>query len=126
MFKKQPWYISIWNEGKYLDFWSINHIISGFLLGEILYFLKINFWLSLAISITIMIAWEVYEIFKNIHETCWNRLSDLIVGMIGFLTMYHLFLLDNFNHHKIVFILCIIVWLFLELWGYIAYKIKNK
>lgn len=121
---KNKWYVKIWAEGKYIDFWSINHILGGALLAQIFVFLGVNFWISLVISFIIMILWEVYEYKTKVYETIQNRVMDVVVGLLGFFMIYYLVSLDFFYNG--IFYIVFFIFLFLEIWGYIAYQLKKK
>ena len=51
----------LWTEGKYIDFWSIIHILSGILLGILLNLLGMNFWPALFTVIILAILFEIIE-----------------------------------------------------------------
>lgn len=113
---------SIWREGKYLDLWSINHVVSGMFLGAIFYLLGGNFIMSSIAALATMIIWELFEIVKKIHETLINKVVDVIVGYVGFILSYY-FYFNNSNLNKIlvlIFIALLIV--VLNLWGFFALK----
>lgn len=118
------WYLTIWSEGKYVDFWSLNHFLAGFLLGQVFVFFKINFWFSLIFSLSLMVIWEIYEYRNDVKESIQNRVMDIVIGLISFLLVYFLTRYGFFDNF--IFYIVFFVFLVLELWGYWAYKKKKK
>lgn len=122
---KNKWYVTIWSEGKYIDFWSFNHFFSGFLLASFLIFLETPHWLNFLLLFILMVVWEAYEYKNKIREIISNKVVDLLVGFFGFLFMYFLGYLSIFDN-VIIFISTFIILAILEVWGYWAYKVKKK
>lgn len=118
---KTKWYIAIWQDGKFFDLWHVNHLLAGALLGQLTFHFQ-QLWLGFAISLIAMISWEVFEVIKKITETKFNRSMDIILGVIGFFITYYLEPIFNNEQYFILFIVLLISWLTLELWGYFAYK----
>jgi len=118
---KSKWYISIWLEGKYIDFWFFNHFFSGFLTASFLIFLETPHWLNFVLLFVLMILWEAYEYKNKVREMISNKLVDLLVGLFGFLFMYFLANLEIFDYAKL-FMSTFIFYSILEIWGFWAYK----
>ncbi len=74
----------LWQEGEYLDLWSVPHFLSGVLLACFLYLLHLPFLFAATLAMIILIAYEIFEIKVGIYETVWNRRLDVIVGMTSF------------------------------------------
>jgi hypothetical protein len=123
---KKEWKYDIWGEGKYFDLWSINHILSGIVLAGLAIFVGVDFWLGLLIAFLIMLAWEIYELIKPIEEFIENRVIDMIVGILGFVIIYPLFLEMDKILFTTSFITVTSIFIFLELWGFVAYKKRNR
>jgi hypothetical protein len=80
----------IWREGEYLDLWSVPHFLSGIALGCTLFFLGFDFRSSVAIAALLLIAYEMFEIIVDIHETPANRTLDVVVGLASCIpTLYY-------------------------------------
>jgi hypothetical protein len=122
---KNKWYISIWSEGKYIDFWFFNHFFSGFLFASFLIFLEIPHWINFVLLISFAILWEIYEYKNEVREIISNKIIDLLVGLFGFLFMYLLVGLGIFDFN-ILFMGTFILLAILEVWGYLAYKANKK
>ena len=108
---------NIWKEGKYLDFWNVNHILAGCLLAFVSIFLNISFIISLIISFAIMLFWEIYEYHRVIKETLPNQILDIITGFIGFFIVYYIYSLISYTISIFLFIISLIIWICLTLWG---------
>lgn len=121
---EKKWYIQIWRDGKFFDLWHANHFLAGALLGQIAFHFQ-KLWIGFLISLILMIAWEIFEVLKKITETRFNQTMDIILGIIGFFIAYKLGLSLNNQSFSFLFILLIIFWLLLELWGYIAYDSRQ-
>ena len=80
----------IWQEGKYVDFWSIPHIIIGALLAWLFCFFGLNFYINFMISFLIMFGWEFFELYVlHAEEYFPNKVMDVVTGLIGFFVMYY-------------------------------------
>ncbi len=125
MSAKENWYVKIWAEGKYLDFWSINHTLSGGVLASLFFLLKVQFWPSLFISFLFLLAWEIYEVLRKIKESAWNKFFDVATGVLGFFATHYLIALDVFKTINIFWTVSLL-FAFLEIWGYKAYVTKRS
>ncbi len=112
----------IWDHGKYFDMWSIVHFLSGVLLAAVLFYWRIDFVWSLIIALVLMIFWEVFEAVIDIIEEWPNIISDIIIGLAGFLLVSYFYLILGRPFLVFEFWLILIVWAGLELLGYLAYK----
>ena len=80
----------MWREGKWLDLWSVVHILSGITAGLGLYLLHLNSSSALVLALTTFILYEIWEAFVRIEETFTNRIMDILAGMTGFLPAFFL------------------------------------
>ncbi len=122
---KNKWYINIWSEGKYIDFWFFNHFFSGFLLAGFLIILEMPRWLNFLLLFVLMVLWEIFEYKHKVREMLSNRIMDLLVGFFGFLFMYFLASLQAFNYNSL-FMGTFILLAILEIWGYWAYEAEQN
>jgi hypothetical protein len=122
---KNKWYISIWSEGKHVDFWFFNHFFSGFLLASLLIFLETPYWLNLLLLFLLMVLWEVFEYQHEVRERLSNRIIDLLVGLLGFLFMYLITSFIVLDYTRL-FMGTFILFSILEVWGYWAYKKREN
>lgn len=80
----------IWKEGRYIDFWSIPHIIIGALLVWIFEFVGFGFYFNLGLSFVLILGWEFFELYAlDVHEHFPNKFMDVITGIFGFFIMYY-------------------------------------
>ena len=119
----------LWQEGKYLDFWSTTHTIIGGILVWLFMFLGINIYLNFAITFLVILGWEFFELyFLDVHEYLWNKFFDVVTGILGFFVMYYFILkyglmqLVNWEISLIVIYLALCGWGF---WHHYTRKNKN-
>ena len=116
----------LWAEGRYIDLWTIPHILAGVLLGGYLYWLGVSFEINLAVTTILVISWEFFELhFLGVHEYFTNSLMDIIVALIGFAFMY--FLIIKYSLETVIPHLLVLtaVYIFLNAWGFLAYQKKK-
>lgn len=120
----KKWYIRIWDEGKYVDVWSFNHFLCGFVFAKGITFIQLTFLKSILLIFVLVVVWEIFEMQKNVKETVFNRIIDITIGLIGFLCFFYL---DNLKAiPNLIFIsVFLIPLLILGVWGYIAYRLEN-
>jgi hypothetical protein len=118
--------IFLFHEGKYLDFWTINHILPGILAALGAELLGLRFWTGFGITLTAMICWEIFEDYIRIKECLTNRLSDIVTGGMGFLATYFWILPLILNKLWLYLIFGGIIYILIGLLGYLAYKLELK
>ena len=123
---KQKWFITIWENGDYFDLWHVNHFLAGSLLGYVSFFFEAPPLTGLWISLILMVAWELYEIFQKIEETVFNRYADVILGLIAFLIQFYWSKAISPALAQGIFIALLMVWVILELWGFYAYLVLKR
>ena len=64
-------------EGKYVDWWSIPHCISGVLFGLV--------GVPLVFVVAIATVWEIVEIVARTREYPTNRVTDVVLAALGWL-----------------------------------------
>ena len=112
----------IWQDGRYLDVWSVVHTISGFLVGGFLIILGVSFWSGLGIATILFIIWEVYEVLIGNIETLSNRIVDVIIAVIGYLIAWAFYGQVKTEKHKktalLVLKILVVVSIILNIWGW--------
>lgn len=73
-----------WQEARYLDLWSIVHLISGVILYILLSFFGFSFWGGVLTAFLLMVVWEFFESAIGLGEHATNLFSDLVIGLIGY------------------------------------------
>jgi hypothetical protein len=114
----------IWAEGKYIDTWTINHLLSGFIAAGWLAIWGSPLWLILLLSSILFWGWEISERILDIEEIP-NQVMDLVADYTGFV----IFLLTASLLQSYLLVSVIIVsilFLFLEISGYLAYQKRSK
>lgn len=77
-----------WREGKWVDRWTNVHFLTGVLAGFTPVFFDISFYLACILFTIGIVLWEVIEWYQNIKEKRENQISDIIVGILGFVIIY--------------------------------------
>ena len=114
-----PWHKELWKEGKYLDLWSLNHVLGGMLIAGIFIFLNIDLKLALILSFLITLSWEIYEVKKGLHEAPTNKVFDLLTNLLGVYLMYAVVALNIIDTNA-VFTTVLLCFIILEIWGFLA------
>ena len=116
---------NLWREGKYVDLWSIPHVLCGVIFVGIFCYFRIEFWSNLILSTLIMIGWEFFELYVlDVHEYLTNKIMDVVTGLFGFLVMYALILKFGILTMLPWLVAVIIIWLLLNYWGFKAHKTR--
>ena len=116
----------LWSEGRYVDLWTIPHILAGVLLAGYFYWLGILFITNLLITTLLVIAWEFFELhFLGVHEHFTNSVTDIVVALIGFAITYGFII--NYPFATIIpYLLGLTaIYIILNSWGFLAYKRKK-
>jgi len=119
--KKEKWFFRIWEEGRHFDLWHANHFLVGIILGGTTIVYAQPFWVGFPISCVLILGWEYYEIFRGVKETLWNQVFDVVLGISGYLLFYHAYSYSDTELYFSIFSSAIVLWLFLEVWGFGAY-----
>ncbi len=77
-----------WREGKWLDLWSVVHLLSGFSTGFCIFALGFDARASVALAFVLFVAYELWEAMVRIEEAPTNRFMDVVVGMLGFVPAF--------------------------------------
>ncbi len=123
---KNSWAVKIWSEGKHFDLWHINHFLAGLLLGCGVIVLGLGFWFGFFVAVTLMFAWEIFELVQGIDETVFNAVMDVVLGIVAFFLI--IYIKNNYlsdAHFYIVFSISAFVYAVLQLWGYWAYRVRT-
>ena len=74
-----------WEHGRYGDYWSFVHVLTGIIFGIGATYFQFEFWWSFWIVLALLTIYEAWEFFAGIVEDFENALTDIVVGQIGFL-----------------------------------------
>jgi len=80
----------VWREGKWLDLWSVVHVLSGLLVGFFSYFVGIDALLGIVLAIVVFTVYELFEVYVEIEEAPTNRFMDVVIGMVGYIPAFFL------------------------------------
>ena len=81
----------IWREGKWLDLWSVVHLLTGVSVG--LGFSLVHFGAVASVIIALLgfTAYEMWEKIVGIEEAPTNRIMDVVVGIVSFFPTFFFF-----------------------------------
>ncbi|HEY4489917.1 MAG TPA: hypothetical protein VJC12_01525 [Candidatus Paceibacterota bacterium] len=111
----------IWEEGKYLDLWSVNHVLSGVLYTGWILKLGFGYQFIFITYFVLAVGWEFYEKYVGVKEHLENQIMDVVTGVAGFFMVYIPDIYWNQISYSALIVLSII-FIFLEIHGYITYK----
>ena len=80
----------IWREGKWIDLWSVVHLLTGVSVGvgmPVFHFSAIPTIIIVSLALAL---YEMWEAMVKIHETPQNRVTDVVCGMASFLPSFFL------------------------------------
>jgi len=102
-------------ERKYVDLWTIVHILTGMCFGFAIFFYHSPFTESFIAFTVFAIIWELLEFYTRANETIQNQIIDVLTGVLGFLATYKIIplLAPSLTSQIIYFTLIyIVVWTF--------------
>lgn len=106
----------MWQKGKYIDLWTLVHFLFGVLFVFAANFFELTLLPALIILIALTTVWEVLEfVSRNAVEPFSNRVTDVIVAVIGFALMYTLLLVNTLEKEIYVIIFSVIAFVFVVL-----------
>ena len=80
----------LWREGKWLDLWSVVHLLSGVSTAFAITWFGFGLAASAVIAFLLFVAYELWEAMVKIEETPQNRSMDVVVGMVSFVPTFFL------------------------------------
>ncbi|HYO45995.1 MAG TPA: hypothetical protein VEY33_04820 [Gemmatimonadota bacterium] len=72
-----------WREGKYVDLWSVVHLLAGILLSSLLFRAGLSLFGAVAITLAALAGYEVVEKLAAVEEHATNRIVDILFGLGG-------------------------------------------
>ena len=108
--------------------WSIPHFLYGVLCAFIPYFDGVTALDAFLIMIVSALLWEVYEKLKDIRETVWNNIMDMLLPILAFfitLKVLELYPLER-EEQIVIFTAVLIVWAYCNISGWRAYRRRVK
>jgi O-antigen/teichoic acid export membrane protein len=73
-----------WSHGRYGDYWSFVHILTGIIFGISIAYLGFDYWTSFWVVLFLLFAYEAWEFYAGIVEDFENAFTDIVIGQIGF------------------------------------------
>ncbi|MES2135126.1 MAG: hypothetical protein V4449_02740 [Patescibacteria group bacterium] len=72
-----------WEHGRYADFWSLVHLLSGLTFGAFALFLQVPTLYALIAIIGGAIVYEILELGAGVVEDAENAITDVILAGVG-------------------------------------------
>lgn len=69
---------------KIFDIWSVSHLFFGVVMACFAAMFDFSFLLALGIVFTLAVVWEYFESKVGISETVANRITDVLLPLLGF------------------------------------------
>ena len=122
----KKFFLAGWSHGRYLDYWSLIHFLTGLILGIVALFVSEERFLSLVLIFILLIVYEILEAKTKVSENIENIALDIIVGSAGGAIALFLFpLAMSIDGILATLILVIVLGMFLVSQGWKNY-LKNK
>lgn len=93
--------LSLFQEGEYLDLWSVPHFLFGVILFIFLINKKVKTNTAVFIVFLLAVFWEFFEINVRLNEFFTNRITDVIVTLIGFYLLFFINKKTNFMQNSV-------------------------
>ncbi len=78
----------LWREGKWVDLWSVVHLLTGVSTALGLSLFGFGFLASTVIAFLAFTAYELWEAMVKIAETPQNRFMDVVAGLASFVPVF--------------------------------------
>ncbi len=98
-----------WDHGRYADYWSAIHLLTGLLLGGIWMLAGLSLSTALVISVLLASLYEGLEVALGVSEDVQNVLTDIVLVAIGAPLAFFLFPVFGFAGTNLVLALCVVV-----------------
>jgi hypothetical protein len=72
-----------WSHGKYVDYWSFVHFLTGAILGIMSIILSLPHVLSFIVIVVLLTLYEGIEMLGRVSEGIGNIISDIIIGAVA-------------------------------------------
>lgn len=111
----------IWRHGKYVDTWSLVHLLSGFLLVSTFYWYGFALAEVMGLSISLLLLWEAFEAMIKIIEPSANVVMDIIIGIAGAWAGAYLYFFAGWEFSAVLYYGTLAFTLLLSLWGFLDF-----
>ncbi len=72
-----------WSHGRYVDYWSFVHLLTGAIFGMIAMLISLPATISFVAILVGLCLYEGAEILAGVSEDIENVLSDIVIGSVG-------------------------------------------
>ena len=115
----------LWMEGRWIDFWTINHLLSGISAGSLLYLMGISLGWSFFIPSVLFLGWEIIEFVSKIESPI-NQIVDLVAAFLGYGIFYTFYYLLGKPFDPIVVFIIVLSFVILEGWEFYTWRLRVK
>lgn len=112
----------LWREHRYVDLWSINHILSGVVLGSLLWTFGMPLTYSAVFAIVLFVGWEIGEVIYGINEHFSNIVMDVLFDIAGFAGAAYWYFVLGRPLSWTALSVWIAVFIVFNVWGFFAYE----
>lgn len=117
----RPIELGTWETGKYIDRWMFVHLIGGIAIGVVLDPVGVPIIWAALFTIVVMTAWELYEIAKGFEEPTINKVSDVVVSVLGMLIAYESIPSFGLNGDILLTLVLFALWGGMSVWGWVEW-----
>ncbi len=117
----------VWDEGEYLDLWSVVHGMAGMAAGFVPILFDVSFMGALLVFFIGTLLWEVAEVYAGIVESRKNIALDIVIALCGFastpLIVFSAYFDTAFIH--MFFGVVVLTLILLSIRGWFAYRTRE-
>lgn len=97
-----------WEHGRYADYWSAVHVLTGLLLGALGLFFGFSLPETFITSAILAVLYECVEAALKVAEDIQNVLTDIVLVAVGPLIVFSLFPAIEFSRAHLAFFMCVL------------------
>lgn len=79
--------VLLFDEGVFVDLWTVPHILFGVLMFLLVQRYKKDIWFGFFLTLVLAVVWEFMEIYFQVFEHQPNQIVDVLMALVGYLTM---------------------------------------
>ncbi len=114
------------DDGVYLDFWSVVHFLSGVILGLIFILFNLDLRSALLASFGLAALYELWEIFMKLSEDVPNVIMDIFLVVSGTYLPFTFLARLSSNTTTLTLIILMLVQLILVRFGWKSYLARKR
>ena len=117
-----------WEEHEYIDMWTSVHFLGGLVGGGAGHIVGLSVGWMLVCGVVLGTTWEVVEYHLHIEEYFINRISDVVIALIGAYAMFVVFVNTSprLLFEIFVVVLIAVIWTLFGYEGFRTHVTQNK